>query len=379
MRILIAPDKFKGALSALQVAEAMARGLRRACPQAEIRLHPLADGGEGTAEILAYHNGGTMRQAQVQDPLFRPVVARYGLSHDRQTAYIEMAEASGLALLHPKERNCLLTSTYGTGELILHAWEAGARHIILGIGGSATTDGGIGMAAALGYRLLDAAGAPLSPIGENLGKIAQIDRSALRVDPAALTVEVACDVDNPLCGPRGAAAVYGPQKGADATAVRQLDAGLAHLAQLWARDWGLAVAERPGAGAAGGLGAGAMAFLGARLRPGIDLVMAHSRLDEALAGVDLVLTGEGKIDAQTLHGKVIMGLSRRAAAAGIPLAALCGTLEATPELIEALGLAYAASILNRPLSLEAAMTETAPALEMASFSLLRLFSLREKP
>lgn len=372
MKILIAADSFKDALPALEVCQAISRGLRRALPQAELLLFPMADGGEGTAEILTYHSRGQRIEKEVNDPLFRPVTAGYGLSGDGKAAFIEMAAASGLPLLKQDERSALKTTTFGTGELILDAIGRGARKILLGIGGSATNDAGMGMAAALGYRFFDKAGERLAAIGENLVKVASIDSSHLQFRPEEMEVEILCDVDNPLFGEKGAAHVYAPQKGADAGAVERLDEGLRHFAQLLEDKFGQDFASIPGAGAAGGLGAGAMAFLGGRLRPGIGAVMDYTGFEEQLEGVQLVFTGEGKVDAQTLHGKLIYGITRRAKAAGVPVVALCGALLASPEDIEAIGLKAAFSIQNRPVSLEIALKETEEGLERTAFMVGRM-------
>ncbi|MCB0581512.1 MAG: glycerate kinase [Phaeodactylibacter sp.] len=372
MKILIAADSFKDALPALEVCRAIARGLRRALPQAELLLFPMADGGEGTAEILTYHSRGERIEKEVNDPLFRPVTAGYGLSGDGKAAFIEMAAASGLPLLKQDERSALKTTTFGTGELILDAIGRGAGKILLGIGGSATNDAGMGMAAALGYRFFDKAGERLAAIGENLAKVASIDSSHLQFRPEEIEVEVLCDVDNPLFGEKGAAHIYAPQKGADAGAVERLDEGLRHFAQLLEDKFGRDFAHIPGSGAAGGLGAGAMAFLGGRLRPGIEAVMDYTGFEKQLEGVQLVFTGEGKVDAQTLHGKLIYGITRRAKAAGVPVVALCGALLASPEDMEAIGLKAAFAIQNRPVSLEIALKETEEGLERTAFMVGRM-------
>jgi glycerate kinase len=375
MNYLIAPDKFKGSLSALAVAEAMAAGVKMADPEASIQLLPLADGGDGTAEILRLHSQGTWVTVEVMDPLHRPIEASYALSGDGTTAFIEMAQASGLALLEEAERNALHTSTFGTGELILHAWEAGVRDMVLGIGGSATSEVGMGMAQALGYRFLDADGQALVPRGENLQRIQRIDASNLKLDPTQLRLRVACDVSNPLYGPSGAAVIYGPQKGATPEAVAQLDAGAKQMAHCIHQDLGLDLAAVAGGGAAGGLGAGAIAFLGGELMSGIDLVMEVLKIEERLANVDLILTGEGLLDAQTLTGKVIAGLCQRAGKHGIPVAALCGSVAAPAEDWQQLGLTFAASILSRPIPLaEAMQPEIAQkGLRELAFSVVRLF------
>jgi glycerate kinase len=371
MTILIATDSFKDALPALEVCRAIERGLRQAGRDVRTVVFPLADGGEGTAGILTFHNNGQTVEREVNDPLFRPVKASYGLSADGATAYIDMAEASGLQLLKSDGRNPLLTSTYGTGELILDAVQRGARRLLLGIGGSATNDAGMGMAAALGYRFLDEAGRELSPTGQSLERVRRIDDGQLKIDSSRLEVTVLCDVDNPLFGPRGAAHVYAPQKGADAETVERLDEGLRSFAQVLQEHFQRAVAAEPGAGAAGGMGAGALAFLGAELRPGIETVIEHTGFEKALEGADLLLTGEGRLDGQTLHGKLIHGLCRRAARHRIPVIALCGALEATPGDLEEIGLIAAFSILPRPMSLEEALRETETLLEQTAHSVLR--------
>jgi glycerate kinase len=374
MQILIACDSFKDALNALEVCQAIARGWREAWSDSQLVLFPLADGGEGTAQILTYHSGGQWVERTVRGPLFQPVNAAYGLSGDGKTAYIEMAAAAGLPLLRPAARDPLKTTTYGLGELIMDAVEGGAERILLGIGGSATNDAGLGMATALGYRFLDEQGEGLLPIGANLSKIKHIDRSQARIEPGAIAVEVLCDVRNPLYGPQGAAQVYAPQKGADPAAVRLLDDGLRHFAGLLESAFGRDFASVPGAGAAGGLGAGAMAFLGATLRPGIEAVMALTGFEAELQQAQLVITGEGKLDAQTAQGKLIQGIARQAKAAGVPVIALCGAVAATPAEIAALGLQAAFSIQTRPASLPEALDATAENLEQAAFNLARVLA-----
>jgi len=362
MNILIAADSFKDALDATGVCQAIERGILTAMPDASIRCFPLADGGEGAAQILTFHSGGRQIQCQVKDPLFRTVPATYGLSGNGKTAFIEMAQASGLQLLKPEERNPLDTTTFGTGELIADALRRGVHRIVLGIGGSATNDGGMGMATALGWRFLDATGHPLAPVGRNLGRVHRIAGKA----EIKARIEVICDVDNPLYGPIGAAQVYAPQKGANAAAVAELDAGLTHFAELLKVYSGKAVAHLPGAGAAGGLGAGAMVFLNAQMRPGIEAVMEYTGFESALTGIDLVVTGEGKIDRQTLHGKLISGVCRRAKAHGIPVIAFCGALVASASEIREIGLLAAFPISNKPQSLPEALAQTARNLELAA-------------
>lgn len=378
MKILIATDSFKDALSALEVCQAIEQGVKLADATIETILFPLADGGEGTSEILTYHTGGNRHTVQVHDPLFRPIQAGYGISADGTTAFIEMAQAAGLQLLQSAERNPLKTSTYGVGELIKDAIQKGVQQIILGIGGSATNDAGIGMAGALGYEFgkdaVDARDAINSVdirdlVGENLVKIlAIIDTSAYW----HISTSVLCDVDNPLFGPQGAAYVYARQKGATEEAIQQLDTGLQHFAHVLQQHFGRDFSNIPGAGAAGGMGAGAMAFLNATLKPGIQTVLELTGFEKKLPDIDLILTGEGKIDHQTQHGKLIKGITEKANPLGIPVIALCGTLSANPKEIQALGLQAAFSILNRPLSLAEALSETAILLEETAFNIIKI-------
>ena len=376
MKILIATDSFKDALSALRVCQAIERGVKLADDAIETILFPLADGGEGTSEILTYHTGGSWQTVQVHDPLFRPIQAGYGISADGTTAFIEMAQAAGLQLLQPAERNPLKTSTYGVGELIKDAIQKGAQHIMLGIGGSATNDAGIGMAGALGYGFaVDAVGTMdvRDLVGENLTRIGGIIGKSAHWH---ISTSVLCDVDNPLLGPQGAAYVYARQKGATEEAIQHLDAGLQHFAAILQQHFGRDFSNIPGAGAAGGMGAGAMAFLNATLKPGIQTVLELTGFEKKLQGIDLILTGEGKIDHQTQHGKLIKGITEKANPLGIPVIALCGTLSASPEEIQALGLQAAFSILDRPLSLTEALSETAILLEQTAFHLIKIVDAR---
>jgi len=373
MKILIACDSFKDALPALEVCTAIEKGLLLANPQFETVVFPMADGGEGTAEVLTYHSNGDWQTLTVHDPLFRPVEAKYGLSVNGQMAFIEMAAASGLQLLTEEERTATQSTTYGTGELIKNALEKGATRILLGIGGSATNDCGMGMAAALGYRFWDVEGNELQPIGANLTRVTKIDGSlAFRRNAfqnKQLQVDVICDVDNPLYGKKGAAQVYAQQKGATEQEIQQLDAGLQHFAKLLQRQFGRDFARISGAGAAGGMGAGTAAFLNADLRPGIELVMDYTDFEEQLTTTDVVITGEGKIDAQTLHGKLIHGITKRAAQHQIPVIALCGTLDARPKDLQKIGLKAAFSILPKPLHLAEALRQTSDYLTQTAFGL----------
>ena len=323
--IAIAPDSFKGTLSAAEAAEAIAAGVRRAIPRARFRLIPMADGGEGTVDAVIAATRGRWRRCAVHDPLGRAITARYGLVGGRTPrAVIEMAAASGLPLLQPRERNPLVTGTEGTGDLLRDALGRGARRIWMGIGGSATNDGGTGMARALGVRFLDRRGNDLPRGGGALVDLQRIAWDGLDHRLLGAIIEVACDVTNPLCGPNGASAVYGPQKGATPAMVRRLDAGLKRLAQIMTCELGVDAAGMPGAGAAGGLGFGLMAFCGARLRCGVEMVAEAVALETQCRGCDLVITGEGRIDGQTINGKTPMGVARVAGRVGVPVIAICG-------------------------------------------------------
>jgi glycerate 2-kinase len=338
MNVLIAADSFKDALSAEDVCFALARGIGQAWPSAQLHCFPLADGGEGTFEVLSAHLQLQKITVSTCDPLQRPLEAPYGLSAHGKTAFIEMAMTAGLPLLRPEERNPLETTTFGMGLQIADALRHGAAHIILAIGGSATNDAGMGMAAALGWRFYDAQGPIDVPTGKDLGRIERIEPPAISLP--SCTVEVICDVTNPLYGPFGAAFVYARQKGADDDAIEQLDKGLEHFASFFPH----ISPHTAGAGAGGGMGFAALAFLAARLRRGIDLVLDLTRFEEALVNTDLVVTGEGKIDAQTAHGKLIHGICRRAALHTKPVVAFCGKLEATETEIRQIGLQQAWSI-----------------------------------
>lgn len=325
MKIIVAPNAFKGSLSATQAAIAIARGVCEAFPDAEIVEIPIADGGDGTVEALVAAHKGTFQSVNVEGPLGDPVLASYGLIDGGRTAVVELAAASGYVLLTPAARDPRKTSTYGFGQLLDAARQAGAESVIAGIGSSATNDGGAGMAQALGYRLLDAFGHNLPRGGAALLRLERIDGTGLDAGWRSVKVMVACDVTNPLTGPEGASYVYGPQKGAGPETVVLLDKALAHLAEVIERDLGKRVADIPGAGAAGGTGAGLMAFLDAKLVSGAALVVEASGLDGALKGADLVITGEGRVDAQTAYGKAPGEVARRAQAAGIPTLLIAGS------------------------------------------------------
>ncbi len=333
-KIVIASDSFKGSLSSAEVAACGERAVHRLFPDCKVVQLPVADGGEGTVETLTAALGGQSVTAIVHDPLGRLITARYGWIAQEQTALIEMAAASGLPLLPLEERNPWLTSTYGTGELIRNALERGCHKFLIAIGGSATNDGGMGLLQALGFRFLDAEGKELPGCGGSLQQIQQIDSSGVLVDLAQCQFTVACDVTNPFYGPTGAAYVFAPQKGADAEMVEALDQGLRHFAQLIHTTQGIAIDQLAGAGAAGGLGGGLVAFLNARLTPGIEMVLDALRFDTQITGADLIITGEGKLDAQTCMGKTPLGILRRAQQQGIPVVALGGAVEASEALIK---------------------------------------------
>ena len=303
MKIVIAPQSFKGSISALEAARAIERGVRAAAPEAETVLVPVADGGDGTLDALVDSTGGQVFRSTVTGPLGRPLDAVWGVMGDGRTAIVEMALASGLALIPPRRRDPRITTTRGTGEIIKEALDRGFSRIIVGLGGSATNDGGAGMASALGVHFWDAEGCPLPGGGAALDRLARIDASGLHPALAQAVIVGATDVTNPLCGPTGASAIYGPQKGASPEIVAELDAALGNFARVVRQDLGRDVAERPGAGAAGGLGAGLMVFTGAELRSGIDMVCEVLEFDRHLEGADLVITGEGRADHSTIYDK----------------------------------------------------------------------------
>jgi glycerate kinase len=373
MKIVLAPDKFKGSLAAPDVCRAMARGVASACPEATLDLVPMADGGEGTVEALVDATGGTFHQCSVTGPLGIPVSARFGILGDGTTAVLEMAAASGLVLVPHELRDPLVATTRATGELLRAALDLGAGSIILGIGGSATNDGGAGMAQALGVRLLDESGAELPPGGAALARLDRIDASGLDPRLAKTSIRVACDVANPLCGATGASAVYGPQKGATPAMVAQLDAALDRLARIIRRDLGLDVADLPGAGAAGGLGAGLVAFAGGKLTPGVELVIDAIKLRERLNGATLCLTGEGSLDASSAFGKTPVGVARLARELGVPCLALAGMIGPGAEDVLAQGIDAFASIAPGPGPVEEAIAEVSPRLERATEQLVRTF------
>jgi len=338
VKIVVAPNSFKGSLSATQAATAIARGVREAIPDAAVIEIPVADGGDGTVEALVGAHHGTYGWANVEGPLGDVVHAAYGLIDGGRTAVVELASAAGFELITAARRNPRATSTYGFGQLLEAARQAGVDKVIAGIGGSATNDGGAGMAQALGYRLIDIAGHDLARGGAALARLERIESSGVDSGWHPIRVLVACDVTNPLTGPLGASRVYGPQKGADEATVEMLDQALGRLARVIERDLGVQVSDLPGAGAAGGTGAGLVAFLSAELVRGAPLIVEAAGLDKALAGADLVITGEGRIDGQTAFGKAPGEVAKRAQAAGVPVLCLAGTRGEGWNELEGLGI-----------------------------------------
>lgn len=379
MKIIVAPDSFKGSLSALQASQAMRQGLLAAIPDASVELVPVADGGEGFTEALITAMGGMLQKMEASDPLGRRIQAFYGWHEEEKTAVIECAAASGLTLLTDLERDPLSASTYGTGELIKAALDRGARRILLGLGGSATNDGGIGMAQALGYRFKDAAGRVIPPFGTGWHGVSAIDAS--EADPRLAGVELvaACDVDAPLYGERGASAVFGPQKGASPEAVARLDAVLRRLAECLERDLGADVHALPGGGAAGGLGAALYAFCGASMQKGVDLVLDACRFDARLAGASFVLTGEGRTDEQTALGKTAAGIAERAKRQGIPVVCLSGGLTGDYRSLHRFGIDACFSVMPHPASLNDAIAHAAPWLAEAAEQIGRLYRTAAVP
>jgi glycerate kinase len=352
MKIVLAPDKFKGSLTGMQICAAVEEGVKEVLPNAEIIKLPLADGGDGTIEILEYHLKGKRVNVRVNDPLFRGIDASYLYMDSIKTAFIEMAEASGMYLLKKEDQNCFNTTTLGTGELILDAVNKGAKTIILGIGGSATNDCGIGMATALGYKFEDENGVELSPVGKNLCLIKNINSNNVLPELKSVDFKVACDVTNPLSGKDGAANVYGPQKGASEDEIVILDEGLTNISKLFLKVFGKDVQNIKGAGAAGGMGAGTSVFLNAELKSGIDLVKSLVSFDDKIEGANWIITGEGKLDSQTLSGKTIAGVITSAKRQNIPVAALCGSVSLSNDEAQVFGILYTDSVMKKAKSLD---------------------------
>lgn len=375
MKIIIAPDSFKESLSSLEVASAIEAGFKEVFPQAEYVKLPIADGGEGTVEALVVATGGRVVETEVCGPLNEKVRAFYGICGDGRTAVIEMAAASGLALVPLDLRNPLLTTSYGTGELIRIALDAGYRDFIVGIGGSATNDGGAGMLQALGVRFLDENEEEIGFGGGSLSNLTRIDVSGLDLRLSDACIEVACDVKNPLTGPIGASAVFGPQKGASPAMAAELDRCLVHYAGLVRRDLGRDVEQEAGAGAGGGMGAALLAFLPARLRPGVQIVIEHIGLDELMADADLVITGEGCIDGQSVFGKAPIGIAEVAKKHGVPVIAIAGSLGQGVEDVRQCGITALFSVVPGPCSLEQALAAAEDNVRMTAKNLAAVIDL----
>lgn len=373
MKIVIAPDSFKDSLDAASVAQAIALGLAEVLPHAECIECPMADGGEGTMAAILAASQGEQRRQLVRGPLGERVEAGWGWLPDSRTAIIEMAEASGLQLVPTADRDACRSSTRGTGELIAAALAAGATRIVLAIGGSATNDGGSGMLRALGLKLLDAEGRELEEGGLALAKLAKLDASELDPRLADVEIEVAADVDNPLCGPNGASATFGPQKGASPAQVEALDQALGHFADLCASLLGEDLRDAPGCGAAGGMGFAAKAFMQARFRPGVEVVAELAGLDALVQGADLVITGEGRFDAQTLRGKTPLGVARVAKRHDVPVVVLAGTLGAGYEALYDHGIDAAFALASGPMTLEQACANAAQLLQARAGDIARLW------
>ncbi|TBN40281.1 glycerate kinase [Pseudomonas sp. BGI-2] len=375
MKIVIAPDSFKDSLSAQGVADAIALGLAQVWPDAQLVKCPMADGGEGTVESILAACEGELRKTRVRGPLGVTVDAAWGWLPQTHTAIIEMAEANGLQLVPSGQRDACVSSTFGTGELIRAALDAGAQRVILAIGGSATNDGGAGAMQALGVKLLDARGQTLAPGGLALAQLAQIDLSEIDPRLANVRVDIAADVNNPLCGPHGASAIFGPQKGASPEQVQQLDAALGHFAGLCAQALGKDVKEEPGSGAAGGLGFAAKAFLGAQFQAGVEVVAELVGLADAVKGADLVITGEGRFDAQTLRGKTPFGVARIAREQGVPVIVIAGTLGEGYQDLYAHGIDAAFALASGPMTLEQACAEAPRLLQDRASDIARVWRI----
>lgn len=378
MKIVIAPDSYKESLSALEVATAIEAGFREIFPSAQYVKLPVADGGEGTVEAMVAATQGRIVHVPVTGPLGERVDGFYGLSGDERSAFIEMAAASGLELVAPSQRNPLKTTSWGTGELIRHALDVGVKHIIIGIGGSATNDGGAGMAQALGAALVDEQGQAIGPGGGELEKLARIDLSGLDPRLSDCRIEVACDVTNPLIGDDGASAVFGPQKGATPEMIASLDRGLDHYAKTIARDLDLDVLDLAGGGAAGGMGAALYAFCGAQLRQGIEIVTDALHLDEQVADADLVITGEGRIDSQTIHGKVPVGVAKVAKRYNKPVIGIAGSLTADVGVVHDHGIDAVFSVIYTVCSLEEALESARENVQMAARNIAAVLKVGQK-
>lgn len=378
MRIVVAPDSYKGSLSAAEVAIHMEEGIREVVPDAEVVKIPMADGGEGTVDAIISATGGQLHAVEVIGPLGDPVTAVYGVTGDGMTAVIEMAAASGIMLVPREKLNPLEATTYGTGQLIRAALDRGCRSIIIGIGGSATNDGGAGMAQALGVRLLDAEGADIAYGGGRLSAISRIDISGLDPRIAECAIKIACDVTNPLCGPEGASAVFGPQKGATEQMIRLLDEGLRHYSKLIYDQLGIDVGEARGAGAAGGLGAGMIAFLSAHMVSGIELVLEATGFENQVRQAQLVFTGEGRTDAQTVYGKTPAGVAAAAKKYNKPVICLSGGVSFDTGRLHEIGIDVVVGATQAPVPLEDAIRCSPSWIRQAIANVMRIFLLQAK-
>lgn len=376
MKIVIAPDSFKESLSALEVAESIEKGFKRVIPDAEYINVPMADGGEGTVKSLVDATGGKIISKTVTGPLGEPVDAFFGILGNKTTAVIEMAAASGLHLVPVEKRNPLVTTTRGTGELIAAALDYGVKHIIIGIGGSSTNDGGAGMAKALGALLLDENGIEIGEGGGSLFDLASINLSEFDPRIANIKIEVACDVDNPLTGEKGASAIFGPQKGATAEMVALLDKNLGHYAAIIERDLGKKINEVPGAGAAGGLGGGLLAYLPSELKRGIEIVIEATGLSKIVEDADLVITGEGKIDGQTIFGKTPVGVAKTAKKYGIPVVGIAGNLSSDSHVVHEYGIDAIFSIVPGVILLEDAFKHAGEYVERTAANIAAVWKMK---
>ncbi|EPS2707398.1 glycerate kinase [Cronobacter turicensis] len=376
-KIVIAPDSFKESLSAMDVAKAIEAGFREIYPQASYVCVPMADGGEGTVEAMVAATGGRIITTPVTAPLGNQVDGFFGLLGDGETAVVEMAAASGLHLVPNAQRDPRITTSFGTGELILAALEQGVKAIIIGIGGSATNDGGAGMMQALGARFLDGEGRELAPGGAALAGLERLDLSALDPRLAQVSVTVACDVDNPLCGEKGASAVFGPQKGATPEMVLALDAALRRFGERLEAATGKAIISAPGAGAAGGMGAALLGMLNAQLRPGIEIVIESLGLAQAVRDADLVITGEGRLDSQSIHGKTPIGVARVAKQFQRPVVAIAGSLTPDYHIVHEHGIDAAFSVIDRIVTLQEALDDAERNLRVTARNVAALWRLAE--
>ncbi|MCM3089915.1 MULTISPECIES: glycerate kinase [unclassified Cytobacillus] len=375
MKVVIAPDSFKESLSALEAANAIERGFKAIFPDAQYKKLPMADGGEGTVQSLADATGGKIIECTVTGPLGEPAKAFFGLMGDGKTAVIEMAAASGLHLVPTEKRNPLLTSTRGTGELIAAAIDTGVQHIIIGIGGSATNDAGAGMIQALGGKLLDKTGTEIGPGGGSLAELSSIDMSNLDSRLQDVHIEVACDVDNPLTGPRGASAIFGPQKGATPEMVGLLDQNLGHFADVVEHELGKPFRDIEGAGAAGGVGGTLLAFLNTDLKRGIDIVLEAVNFEEEVKDADLVITGEGRIDSQTIFGKTPIGVAKAAKKHGIPVIGLAGSLTDDSHIVHEHGIEALFSIVPGVISLPDAFKDAGVYMERSARNIAAIIKM----